>query len=68
MDSQSLPGKDKEQLPVRRSTVSRQGLVIRDLKPGDAGNYLCVATSVGKFSIETLSAVEVKGKVPVNIG
>ena len=53
------------ELPVGRSTVSREGLVIRDLKLEDAGNYLCVATTAGKFFVEAFTAVEVKGKVPV---
>ncbi|KAL9969356.1 hypothetical protein ACROYT_G021561 [Oculina patagonica] len=48
------------ELPVGRSTVSREGLLIRDLKLEDAGNYLCVATSAGKFFIEAFTAVEVK--------
>ena len=51
------------ELPVGRSVVSREGLVIRDLKLEDAGNYLCVATVAGKFSIEASTAVEIKGKV-----
>ena len=51
------------ELPVGRSIVSREGLVIRDLKLEDAGNYICVATSAGKFSIEAFTAVEVKGKI-----
>ena len=51
------------ELPVGRSIVSREGLVIRDLKLEDAGNYVCVSTSAGKFSIEAFTAVEVKGKI-----
>ena len=51
------------ELPVGRSIVSREGLVIRESKLEDAGNYVCVATSAGKFSIEAFTAVEVKGKI-----
>ena len=51
------------ELPVGRSIVSREGLVIRESKLEDAGNYVCVATSAGKFSIEAFTAVEVKGKM-----
>jgi len=48
------------ELPVGRSIVSRERLVIRDLKLEDAGNYVCVATSAGNFFIEAFTAVEVK--------
>lgn len=54
------------ELPVGRSIVSRKGLIIRDLKLEDAGNYLCVATSAGKFFIEALTSVEVIGKTDGN--
>ena len=53
-------------LPVGRSIVSREGLVIRDLKLEDAGNYLCVATGAGKFFIEAFTTVDVKGKTVSN--
>ena len=53
-------------LPVGRSHRTNRALVLRDLKKEDAGNYICVATSAGVFSIETISDVEVlaraKGK------
>ena len=52
-------------LPVGRSHVTNEALVIRDLKEEDAGNYICVATSAGVFDIETISNVEVK---PVGTG
>ena len=55
--------RQKAELPVGRSVVSREGLVIRGLKPEDAGKYLCVATVAGKFSIQALTVVEVKGKL-----
>ena len=51
------------ELPVGRSIVSTKGLAIRDLKLEDAGNYVCVATSAGKFSVEASTAVDVKGKI-----
>lgn len=54
------------ELPVGRSIVSRERLVIRDLKLEDAGNYVCVATSAGNFFIEAFTAVEVKGKMDGN--
>ena len=49
-------------LPVGRSHRTNNGLVIRDLKQEDGGNYVCVATSVGVFDIEAVSAVEVKAR------
>jgi len=52
-------------LPVGRSHKTNRALVLRDLKKKDAGNYICVATSAGVFSIETISDVEVlpRGKL-----
>lgn len=41
----------------------REGLVIRDLKFEDVGNYVCVVISVGKFFIEVFIVVEVRGKM-----
>ena len=37
---------------------TNDGLVIRDFKGEDAGNYICVATSAGVFDIETITAVQ----------
>lgn len=58
--------RQRAELPVGRSIVSRERLVIRDLKLEDAGNYVCVATSAGNFFIEAFTAVEVKGKMDGN--
>ena len=50
-------------LPVGRSHSTNYALLIRDFRAGDAGNYVCVATSAGVFNIETISDVEVvKGR------
>ena len=54
------------ELPVGRSIASREGLVIRNLRLEGAGNYICVATSAGRFFIEAFTAVEVKGKMVGN--
>ena len=51
------------ELPVGRSHRTNNALIIRDFKVGDAGNYICVATSAGVFNTETISDVEaVKGR------
>jgi len=52
-------------LPIGRSHRTNHAIVLRDLKEEDAGNYICVATSAGVFSIETISYVEVlaRGKI-----
>ena len=47
-------------LPVGRSHVTNEALIIRDLKEEDAGIYVCVATSAGVFHIEAISDVEVR--------
>ena len=47
------------QLPVRRSHVSKEALIINSVKLEDAGNYTCVATSAGVFSVEHGSYIEV---------
>ena len=46
-------------LPVGRSHSTNDALLIRDFRAGDAGIYICVATSAGVFNIETISDVEV---------
>ena len=46
-------------LPVGRSHRKKDALVIRDFRAGDAGIYICVATSAGVFNTETISDVEV---------
>ena len=57
--------KQEAQLPVGRSQQINGGLFIRNVKKEDAGNYICAATSVGVFDVETVTAVDVlppKGK------
>ena len=49
-------------LPVGRSHRTNDALVIRDLKEGDAGNYICLATSAGAVYVETISDVQVKSR------
>ena len=53
-------------LPVGRSDRRNDSLLIRDFRVGDAGIYICVATSAGVFNIEAVSYVEFrkpKGKL-----
>ena len=53
-------------LPVGKSDRRNDSLPIRDFRIGDAGNYICVATSAGVFNIEAVSYVEFgksKGKL-----
>ena len=45
------------QLPVGRSHVSKEALVINSVKLQDTGNYTCVATSAGVSSAEHTSRV-----------
>ncbi|XP_068696934.1 uncharacterized protein [Montipora foliosa] len=47
-------------LPAGRNEQINGALVIRNVKKEDAGNYICVATSAGVSTIETLSYVEVR--------
>ena len=47
-------------LPVGRSHRRNDSLVIRDFRVGDAGIYICVATSAGVFQIEAISNVQVR--------
>ena len=58
--------KQEAQLPVGRSQQINGGLVIRNVKKEDAGNYICAARSAGVFDVETVTAVDVlapaKGK------
>ena len=49
------------QLPAGRSFILKEGLVITDLRLQDAGNYTCIATTAGKFSLETSTILEIKG-------
>lgn len=48
------------QLPVGRSQMTNQALILRNLKKEDAGKFICVATSAGVFHIEAISDVEVR--------
>ena len=45
-------------LPVGRSHRRNDSLVIRDFRVGDAGIYICVATSAGVFQIEAKSNIQ----------
>ena len=47
-------------LPVGRSHMTNEALIISDLKEEDAGIYVCVATSARVFNIEAISYVEVE--------
>ena len=47
-------------LPVERSHRTKDALIIRDFRAGDAGIYICTATSAGVFNTETASDVEVR--------
>ena len=49
------------ELPAGRSFMSKESLVITDLKRQDAGNYSCIATTAGNFFVEASTAVEIKG-------
>ena len=46
--------------PVGRSHRTNEALILRDVKKGDAGIYICVATSAGVFDIETIIDLEVR--------
>ena len=46
-------------LPVGRSHRANDALTLTGLKKEDAGNYICVATSAGVFSIEAISDARV---------
>jgi len=50
------------QLPVGRSQQIIGALVIRDIKKGDVGNYICAATSAGVFDVEAVTDFEVQPK------
>ena len=51
------------QLPVGRSQQTSSGLVLKNVRLIDAGNYICVATSAGVFDVETVTSLEVKGRL-----
>ena len=48
------------QLPVGRSRVSKEALIINNVKLEDAGNYTCVALSAGVSSVEHRSRVVIE--------
>ena len=52
--------KQGSQLPRGRSQEINGALVIRGIRKEDAGNYICVATSAGVFSVETVTYIEVQ--------
>ena len=52
--------KQGAQLPSGRSQQTKGVLVIKNLRPGDAGNYICTATSAGVFNLEAVTYVEVQ--------
>ena len=57
--------RQEAQLPVGRSQQINGGLVIRNIKKEDAGNYICAATIAGVFDVETITTIDVlssKGK------
>ena len=48
------------QLPVGRSQQIKGSLVIRGLQMSDTGSYVCVATSAGVSSVETVTNAVVR--------
>ena len=50
--------KQGSQLPSGRSQQTNGDLVIRTVQLSDTGNYICVATSVGVFDVETYTEVQ----------
>ena len=51
--------KQGAQLPTGRSQQTNGVLVITNLRKGDAGNYICAATSAGVFNVEAVTSVEI---------
>lgn len=51
------------QVPVGRSLQANGVLVLRDMRTIDTGNYVCVATSAGLFGAESVTYVNVLGKL-----
>ena len=56
--------KQGSQLPRGRSQEINGALVIRGIRKEDAGNYICIATSAGVFSVETGTNIEVHFQPP----
>ena len=52
--------KQGSQLPGGRSQQINGALLIRGIRKEDAGNYVCVATTAGVFSVETVAYIEVQ--------
>ena len=52
--------KQGSQLPGGRSQQINGALLIRGIRKEDAGNYICMATSAGVFSVETVTYIEVQ--------
>ena len=48
------------QLPIGRSQQINGVLVITSLQQSDAGNYICTATSAGVFTVEAVTALEIR--------
>ena len=48
------------QLPVGRSQQINRALVITNFQQSDAGNYICTATSAGVFTVEAVTALEIR--------
>ena len=55
------------QLPAGRSQQIKGSLVIRGLQMSDSGNYICVATSAGVFSVETVTYAVVRQQSKLTI-
>ena len=51
--------KQEAQLPVGPNQQINGGLVIRNIKKEDAGNYICAATIAGVFNVETVTTIDV---------
>ena len=52
--------KQGSKLPVGRSQQTNGALVITHLRKEDAGNYICVATSVGLPNLEAVTIIEIQ--------
>lgn len=51
------------QLPVGKGLQTNGVLVLRNMEINDKGNYICAATSAGVFGVETVTYIEVLGKL-----
>ena len=53
------------QIPLRRSHMLGDTLIIREVKVEDTGNYTCIATSAGlskAFAMSYVSVIKLRGK------